>query len=157
MPETRTPVEQGMRTIADYAEHLQICGKWERDYHGNGIEIIDERECTCGLEALLGSAVPPSAEPLVSELIVGDAKAGGVEVRYGEPAHKTLDEIVAYAADVHLEQMNDSQYCLIISTGKECAYFWINAKRGRISAMEYERESVHSLPSTLRRKGNDHA
>ena len=59
------------------------------------------------------------------------------DVRHDEPV---FDEVVAYGATVHLEKMNDSQFCLIVYGRKETVWFMLGAKRALVDGHEYGRE-----------------
>jgi hypothetical protein len=70
-------------------------------------------------------------------------KAREIEVRYAtlDGGVTEFDEIVASNAGVHLEKMNDSQFCLIIETAHERACFFIGAKRAPVDAFESWRDT----------------
>lgn len=65
-----------------------------------------------------------------------------------------FDEIFASDAHVHLEKMNDSQFCLIIETSKERACFMIGAKRAPVDAFESWRDQINRRSEGQTRRWN---
>jgi hypothetical protein len=77
-----------------------------------------------------------------------------VQVRHAtlDDGRTEFDEIVASNCTVHLEKMDDGKFYLGVETATERVKFWIFAKRGRIDAMEYEREQVNARSDAQRRR-----
>ena len=142
------------RLVERWHKHADELGKLE----GNTIKNRDMmRLLLCARE--LAALLAPSSGPRETDssgdfgnpgdgssgpenpCYVGNAMRGEIEVRYDEPEHRNLDEVCANNAIVHLEQMNASQYSLMVYSPKETACFWITAKGGRIAAMESWREA----------------
>ena len=76
-----------------------------------------------------------------------------VELRY---AGKRLDEVVAEHATVHLEQMADQHYSLIIETKDECAILSIGSvsDRAHVAAQLMELSVVHRRRDAAIRREN---
>lgn len=70
--------------------------------------------------------------------VVGRATRGQIEQRYAEdirkPGEEHLDEVVAVNAHVHLEQMSDASFALILETERERACIMLGSKRAPVSA-----------------------
>src|ERR1051325_5909503 len=90
---------------------------------------------------------PPGA----ASRIVGSADAGGIEARFDPtppvpdrllPDRRSLDEVVARNAFVHLERMGDGEFALIVETRCERACFYISSSSGKaaVAAGESWRE-----------------
>lgn len=79
-----------------------------------------------------------------------------IDVRFatGVGGHFELDEVVAMNATVHLEKMNDGEFCLIVETRHERACFGIRAKaaRGHIDAAESWRALVNRRSEAQKRR-----
>lgn len=73
----------------------------------------------------------------------GDCEAGGVEVRYDEPEKLHIDELVAKDAWVHLERMDQHEWCLIVETDVEKVCLFLGAgRRANVEAREVWRDPV---------------
>lgn len=90
------------------------------------------------------------------ERIVGDAKKKQIEVRYDDAAHTRLDEVVAFDAYVHLEQMNDAEYALIVETSKERACFLLSTLnyKAHVRARELWRDQISRRAEAARLREN---
>lgn len=87
----------------------------------------------------------------------GDCAAGGVEVRYDEPAKVHIDELVAQRAYVHLERMDQHEWCLIVETAVEKVCLFLGAgRRAHVEAREIWRDPSpkHQSTATRRKKGS---
>lgn len=91
--------------------------------------------------------------------VVGHANRGQIETRYAEdlrkPGEEHLDEIVAINAHVHVEQMNDSSFAIIVESDRERACIMLGAKRASVSAWvawrEPKRRAVAAKASKAKR------
>ena len=65
--------------------------------------------------------------------------SGGVEIRYQEGA---IDEIIAKGANLHIEQMDNSGWCVILDMPDGIQWmFWVGAKNGR-SHVEFRHTEI---------------
>ena len=61
-----------------------------------------------------------------------------IELRPFDPPRQTkqgipvLDEVIATGCDVHLEQMTDRQFSLVLGKGSEERRFWLDIRGGKL-------------------------